>query len=264
LALNGVLQCFRLLSTLRLNKVLGPLILMIMKMIVDLINFMSIFFLLICGFTVTMYSMFKQIEGYHTLGTTLLTLFKAALGEFDYDALQQSAKFGKFDSTYMYGSSLLCIFLLLATVLLLNLVVARFSSTYLRIEKRSYQEWCLLVADLCKEHHTAKDTASSHSALCAVPAPLNILTAIAALLEMVVEMSSGAKVPLQAWCANMVFAICVNFPACIAMHFIAPAASLFYILQYALLVHFEVSWIRGCVCADTDAMMIRNRRFHRV
>ena len=59
-----------------------------------------------------------NVRGYGTLGESFLTLFLAALGEFDFESLQVSAVYGKYDFNYTVGSFLLLVYLLLATVLL--------------------------------------------------------------------------------------------------------------------------------------------------
>jgi hypothetical protein len=118
LALNGFMMCFRLLHIVRLSSVFGPLVLMVLKvplantvstaaadnshnhpltvdpppkMFNDLMYFLGIFFILLAGFTVTMHAMFRDVRGYGTLGESFLTLFLAALGEFDFESLQVSA-----------------------------------------------------------------------------------------------------------------------------------------------------------------------------
>jgi hypothetical protein len=97
LALNGFMMCFRLLHVVRMNKQLGPLVLMVLKMFrsvfsdpvsvidialsdlilgcSDLVYFLVIFFILLAGFTVTMHAMFRRFHGYATLGESFLTLF---------------------------------------------------------------------------------------------------------------------------------------------------------------------------------------------
>lgn len=111
------------------------------KMVVDLLWFLVMFLLLLGGFSITMYSMFKKYDRYHGPGETLLTLFSVSLGdiEWGFESLVVSAEHGHYDNTYLFGSFLLSVFMLLSIVLLLNLVVANFSSTFKRIELRSYQ-----------------------------------------------------------------------------------------------------------------------------
>jgi hypothetical protein len=107
--------------------------------------------------------------------------------EWGFESLVVSAEYGHYDNTYLFGSFLLSAFMLLASVLLLNLVVANFSSTFRRIELRAYQEWCLLRAAMVQEYHQsgagAGEEISGETALCAVPAPLNLLTTAAAVVE---------------------------------------------------------------------------------
>jgi hypothetical protein len=90
IGLNGFMMCFRLLHIVRINATFGPLVLMVLVMLVDLIDFLAILGIILFGFTVTMHAMFREMHGYHTIIETFLTLFLAALGEFDFDALQVS------------------------------------------------------------------------------------------------------------------------------------------------------------------------------
>ena len=126
--------------------------------------------------------------------------------------------YGHYDFNYVVGSFLLLMYLLLATVLLLNLIVAKFSSTYLQvlaklaggcalrhggravmctpasasphppqIESHSYEQWCLLVADVVDEYHESKVSVSDKSPLVIVPAPLNLITTVAFAFEKVLH-----------------------------------------------------------------------------
>jgi hypothetical protein len=202
---------------------------MVLVMLNDLIDFLAILGIILFGFTVSMHAMFREMHGYHSIIETFLTLFLAALGEFDFDALQISAEHGKYDTTFIFGSVLLLVYLLLATVLLLNLVVAKFSSTYMRIEATSYEKWCLLFAQVVEDYHQSKEKKAKQSSLCAVPPPLNIFTALAGVLQY-----QQPSIPFVKYTANAIFALFVNYPCCIALHCVTPVVSVMHLLPLAL------------------------------
>jgi hypothetical protein len=70
-----------------------------------------------------------------------------------------------------------CIFLLLVTVVLLNLVIAKLSSTYTEVQDQAIPQWCLM------KTIALVDSFSEKNPLCALPAPFNFLTMLAHLID---------------------------------------------------------------------------------
>ena len=68
---------------------------------------------------------------------TILSLFSAALGQYD---------FHSFDDSYyvIIGSLVLMIYTTFTAVILLNLLIARMSSAYDMINERSQEEWSFI------------------------------------------------------------------------------------------------------------------------
>jgi hypothetical protein len=109
----------------------------------------------------------------------------------------------------------------------------------LRIESHSYQEWCLLVAQVVEDYHQSKEKKASKSPLCVVPAPLNLLTAVASLMQHAIKHFSGRDIKLVKSTANVIFAMCVNFPCTVLLHFIVPVVSTLHLVQYGLSRRFK-------------------------
>jgi hypothetical protein len=137
LSLSAIPLSLQMLQYISLIKSIGLLVLMIKAMIVDVMTFVLVYVVSIFGFGVCFYGLFFDEASFDSSGATLLYLFQSTLGNFDFGALN-----GSYGGV---GTVVLVLFLVLTTILLINLLIAQMSSTYSRISERSRDEYAYLM-----------------------------------------------------------------------------------------------------------------------
>ncbi|THD27935.1 Transient receptor potential cation channel subfamily M member 2 [Fasciola hepatica] len=152
---------YRLLEAFTADMSIGPLVIMIQTMLVkDLLPFLALFIVALVSFSILQWIVaFKNTASPFAL-VNLRTLFDALqmayfqiVGEYNLDALVGSGEerdsckeFGvncRDSMSTWFSPMLLGVFVILTQVLLLNLLIAMFASTYVRIEAASTGHWSL-------------------------------------------------------------------------------------------------------------------------
>jgi hypothetical protein len=149
LAFNGLTMCLRLLHIALLHEGLGIQVLMVVAMVRDLVLFLGIFGTITAGFAIAMSAIFGGVDGYESWGAAFLTLFQSALGNFDFEvfeSIRRSDGHANAFGGYLLGCFFLATYLLLNMLLLLNILIAKFASTYAAYERSSRPQWCMLKA----------------------------------------------------------------------------------------------------------------------
>ena len=141
----GIILAFRALQPLTSFQGYGTLAQMIFHLIGDLVQFVVVFGALLALYALNMHAMFSSNQstpGYDTMQDSFVTLFSSALGEFDFDRLElYDPPHRQFTLMYTWFAVVLCLFLMLVTLLLLNLLIAKFANTYARIQSHSSEVW---------------------------------------------------------------------------------------------------------------------------
>ncbi|CAH8453372.1 unnamed protein product [Heterobilharzia americana] len=150
----------RILELFTVNIRLGPMVIMVQSMIVrDLIPFLALFTVVITGFAILQWvTAYKTTASLNPV-TNIYTLFQAlkvsyfqVFGEYDLETLTgetllDSCKESKVNCpggwSIWLSPILSGVYVILTQVLLLNLVIAMFASTYMRIESASTKYWAL-------------------------------------------------------------------------------------------------------------------------
>jgi hypothetical protein len=112
-------------------------------------------------------------------------------------------------------------------------------STYLKIQAKSYQTWCLLTAGIIDEYHIAHEQAMERSVLLSNPPPLNMVTMALEIPVVIAKRIFGIKYNLHAACANVIYALYVNFPLVIALHLFVPLIAIFHFAKFGLEGRFK-------------------------
>eukprot|EP00741_Cyanophora_paradoxa_P001642 tig00000498_g1593.t1 len=135
MAYNSIFLWMRLLQLCLLDSTLGPLLSMIGNMIRNIFNFMTILGVILLGFGQTFYTLLREDSKYtEDYPHTVLNLFGSLLG----------TSFGFEDNIAAYsvfGRVLLEIFLMMGSVLLLNLLIAILTNTYAAVKEVSDSEY---------------------------------------------------------------------------------------------------------------------------
>eukprot|EP00316_Scyphosphaera_apsteinii_P022830 CAMPEP_0119346800 /NCGR_PEP_ID=MMETSP1333-20130426/108193_1 /TAXON_ID=418940 /ORGANISM="Scyphosphaera apsteinii, Strain RCC1455" /LENGTH=1308 /DNA_ID=CAMNT_0007359319 /DNA_START=65 /DNA_END=3991 /DNA_ORIENTATION=+ len=149
LAVNSILICVRTLLYRSHSYDVGVLVIMIRRMISDLQIFMEMFLFVVIGFSLAFHGLYKG----HTLersedgnsgifpsegtsifwtGSPLMVPFWAVYGAFEIDTLYDAP---------LGVSQLMWVYVLVSSIVLVNLLVAMFSDTYTRIKDNSELEF---------------------------------------------------------------------------------------------------------------------------
>nr|CAH8830372.1 unnamed protein product [Trichobilharzia regenti] len=180
----------RILELFTVNIRLGPMVIMVQSMIVrDLIPFLAVFTVVITGFAILQWvTAFKSTASLNPI-VNIYTIFKAlqvayfqVFGEYEMDTLTgetllDSCKESKVNCPGGWSRwlppILLGVYVILTQVLLLNLVIAMFASTYMRIESASTKYWALQRYQIIGEYVNRPP----------LPPPLNLIWYIYAIIR---------------------------------------------------------------------------------
>ncbi|UJR09267.1 hypothetical protein I4U23_013512 [Adineta vaga] len=114
----------------------GPFVIMIYKMLFnDVLRFCIIYTIFLAGFSQSFFVLFNE-NGFHGYMTTIKQCFLGLLGDFDLDFY--------IEGTHPFISvSLLIFYVVVVTILLLNLLVAMMGDTYADVKKSAKKLWHL-------------------------------------------------------------------------------------------------------------------------
>jgi hypothetical protein len=141
LSLSAIPLSLQMLQYISILETIGLLVLMIKSMVLDVAVFVLVYVVSIFGFGVCFYGLFYGQAPFDSSGETMLYLFQSTLGNFDFGALSGSPFNG-------VGTAVLVAFLVLTSVLLVNLLIAQMSSTYSRIKEKSREEWSFIMVSV--------------------------------------------------------------------------------------------------------------------
>lgn len=114
----------------------GPILRMLFSTFVSTVRFLLIFFVVMTCFSITFYNFFYDSPGFNGLTQSMITLFTAALGTFDYYA---------FESRKELGMVMLTVWIVLATIFLLNILIAVLSSRYEQLTSQTDSDFVSLL-----------------------------------------------------------------------------------------------------------------------
>ena len=136
LTVSAIPVTIGILEYLSVVRSLGQLVIIIVAMMFDLANFLVIYIVFIAAFGITFYGLFNKTDSYSNESVTFLTLYSASLNNFDF------ADFNYFGPSYLVvGRAAMLFFVTLTSIVLVNLLIARMSSTHSKITEKATQEW---------------------------------------------------------------------------------------------------------------------------
>ena len=166
LALSAVPMSIGLLRFLSTFQYLGQLVIVIFAMSQDLGAFLLMFLMSILGFGIAFHSLFPDREEFAGASATFLTLFNAALGDHNFESFQ--------DHRYQYvGISTMALYVMFVTIILLNLIVARMSSTFQKMNEKSFEQWSMVMAKNVQDWLMISEKTNP---LCMIPPPFNAIS----------------------------------------------------------------------------------------
>lgn len=148
LASTAPLLFARILSLSQIDSTLGPMTQIIWTMLSHLVRFSVFIAVLISSFALTFHALLGGCESgneaYDTLSDAHLTMFKAMLGEFEFDDFLGDGKCYP-PLTEEAATVLLVVFLVVVAILLMNLLIAVLSTVHSEVSS------CLFFGVQCEE-----------------------------------------------------------------------------------------------------------------
>lgn len=159
LSVSAIPLSLSLFQYLSIVKSFGRLVIMILAMLDDLLNFLLVFVVALVGFGITLNGMFlEELTGeFRGWGRTFMTLFAALMGGVDYTSFPASTEGSTvwdmpanstliwYNSDVQYvGIATYISFVVFIGIMIMNLLIARMASTHDRIDSASRSEWAFV------------------------------------------------------------------------------------------------------------------------
>jgi len=220
LALTSLLMLFRVLHYTEIFKRHGIFVAALLSMTSDVMSFMYLFVLILWGFAMTMSSIFLRVPEFHNIQEALLNLFASSMGGFDYSWFDYQLEdesgesyFALSEKQRVVGRLLLTIFVVLASIVLLNMLIAILTETYTRITEHSFQQWSVARTLFVKECQISDAE---------LPPPFSSLTLLFDLFS--IACAEKLCMPMRAFlrgCLDYILTVTVMvLPVCVADSFI--------------------------------------------
>jgi len=130
LSVNVITNLFKLFQFLAISRRFGPLVMMMVKMVNEMVKFVTIFAMVIWGFAATLHSQFGDVlEEYASIYKSVLTLIQVSLGDVDYSIFEDIE-----DGGYEWGVIITTLYVVIGAILLLNLLIAILSVTPVQVD----------------------------------------------------------------------------------------------------------------------------------
>ena len=120
----------RLMTFCVLSHSLGPMVQMISRMMRDVAVFFAIMGIIFLGFVFAVDFVADSHEGFTTPIESAVTLLTGLISDFDFDGFGDDTN----TALFCFGYSIVVLYLFLASIILLNLLIAMMATTYQRID----------------------------------------------------------------------------------------------------------------------------------
>ena len=112
---------------------------MLVKVGVDTIKYITIFFFCSFGFGLCYMGLFPEIYNFSQSSLTAFSMFDFAVGNFNQTIFD--------DSPYEHvGKILTVIFVVITLIIIFNLLIARMADTYAKIDEKAFYQWAKAMA----------------------------------------------------------------------------------------------------------------------
>ncbi|CAM9861414.1 unnamed protein product [Sphacelaria rigidula] len=161
-AISAPLLFSRILFFAQMLRFQGPMIQVIFSMTGQLVQFGLVMVVIMIGFAMSFFALFDDIDTYHG---TLLTLFKVMLGDTAFFEIFEEEPYNRYETV---ATVLLVLYLIVFTIVLLNLLIAVLSTSHTQVQENAEREFKVSKARLIQHYRLVvkKDL---------LPAPFNLL-----------------------------------------------------------------------------------------
>eukprot|EP01083_Nonionella_stella_P178794 632759_1 len=128
-SISTMLLWMRLFKFMILSHSLGPMVQMILSMMEDIGTFFKIMFVVFMGFSMCLMYVLKDVhEDFDSTFTSILTLLRAILGDFEFGAFVSEEHVN--DSLLYFGIGVMLVYLVIGSLVFLNLLIAMMAKTF--------------------------------------------------------------------------------------------------------------------------------------
>eukprot|EP00050_Salpingoeca_kvevrii_P012858 m.25176 g.25176 ORF g.25176 m.25176 type:complete len:1412 (-) comp4404_c0_seq1:117-4352(-) len=185
LACNTMLLYVRLLRMYAKSAYLGPVMLMLQKMVNDMIVFIALLVVFLVSFGVATHAILFPFRSpdYFTFQSIIFRPYFQAFGELFLEDIQSETLClgpiftGCGETTGWVVPMLLALYLLVTNITLINLLIAMFNDTYQRVSSKQKKVWAVQNYQLLEEY-------KYRNMLTTFPAPINVLFNLFFLLKL--------------------------------------------------------------------------------
>jgi hypothetical protein len=187
LIVYGLAMWVRCFYSLKLFRPFAEIFAITEKLFLSMITYGAFYFSVLFLFSVVGFVLFYDLAPFATLQTTLFTLFKATVSDYNADVMKE-AKIGAF-----LGYAFFLAFMIVNLVLIVNLIVARLAATYKKYNRRRH----LLVHLNTLHVREVLEADDKYSAMVSAPFPLNFLHFITGSLLINLKSPAANVIVLQ-------------------------------------------------------------------
>lgn len=167
LALVAIPMSAGSLRYLTVSKTLGVIVATTSAMFYDLVAFLAVYGVTVLGFGIFFLALFYGNSSFSNIAQTISQMFQFTLSNFDFDAFDSNSR-----EVNALAQVVLAIYLTLTAVLLLNLLIARMSNAYQRVDDKAVQEWSFAKTQTVLQYLLLKE----RHVFCMLPSPFNLIT----------------------------------------------------------------------------------------
>jgi len=166
IALPVAIQFARLVYALQVNRTFGPMVKIISTMTIDVIIFLVLFAALFFIFVGSGQILFAELDEFKDLQEAMKTLFASSIGEFDYAIYDNLS-----DVDPRVGYIFITVFIIIASIMLLNFLIAILSTTYSALNEVKNGLYMRKVIQYRQKYNYNQ----KYSSIVYAPVPLNLL-----------------------------------------------------------------------------------------
>eukprot|EP01033_Poteriospumella_lacustris_P001867 gene1867-1359_t len=177
LAVAAIPQCQGLLRFLSFYKPVGELLIVLKAMFGDLSIFLGIYILLMLGFGITFDGLFHRSDNtaFGSITGTFLLLFSSTVQNFDFNGLFATSN----EAVNTIGPLLQICFVVMSSIVLLNLLIARMTNSHQRISSQALREWSFSQAKTVSNLLLWKEK----NGMSMLPPPFNFISILFAMVD---------------------------------------------------------------------------------
>lgn len=169
LACAAIPLCLGLLRYLSVSHTLGVIVATARAMLMDMVAFLVVYIICVLGFGVFFLSLYHGNGIFQSASSTVMQLFSYTLGNFEFTDVDASSP-----AINSLAQTVLIVYVTFTSILLINLLVARMTNAYQRVDDKALQEWSFSKTKWVQQNLILVE----RHPFCMLLPPLNLITAL--------------------------------------------------------------------------------------